>query len=257
LLERIVVSVVGGYRTNRGRSVFSAQIPSFTSVIGCETAERRSLRFGSNVAGVRANVYVDGFSLYYSSLKRTPYKWLDMRKLCRFMLPNDRIHRIRYFTANLVYQWWRDEPTAQRLQAYVRALETLPGLTVHYGSCRADNETLPIAGEDPGENELVIRRLEKGSDVRLASLLLMDGFRGDYEVAVVISTNSDLALPMKLVRTRLQLPVGLLKPGRQYANELIEAATFWKPIRDGVLAASQFPSQLTDEHGTITKPTTW
>jgi hypothetical protein len=56
---------------------------------------------------VKANVYVDGFSLYYAALKRTPYKWLDLRKLSPFMLPNDRIHRIRYFTANLVYEWWR------------------------------------------------------------------------------------------------------------------------------------------------------
>jgi hypothetical protein len=206
---------------------------------------------------VKANVYVDGFSLYYAALKRSPHKWLDLRKLSRFMLPSDRIHRVRYFTANLVYEWWRDAPTAQRLQAYIRALETLPGLTVHYGSCRADRESLPIAIRHPGEDETVIRRLEKGSNVQLASLLLMDGFRGDYEVAVVISTDSDLALPMKLVRTRLQLPVGLLKPGKEHANELVRAATFWKPIREGVLAASQLPLELTDAHGTITKPSAW
>jgi hypothetical protein len=93
--------------------------------------------------------------------------------------------------------------------------------------------------------------------VKLASLLLTDGFRGEYEVAVVISTDSDLALPMRLVRTRLQLPVGLLKPGKRHPYELVQAATFWKPIREGVLAASQLPPQLTDEHGTITKPNTW
>jgi hypothetical protein len=73
----------------------------------------------------------------------------------------------------------------------------------------------------------------------------------------VISNDSDLALPMRLVRTRLQLPVGLLKPGERHTNELVRAATFWKPIRQGVLAASQLPPQLTDEHGTITKPSTW
>ena len=37
---------------------------------------------------VKANVYVDGFSLYYSALKQTPYRWLDLRKLCRRLLPN-------------------------------------------------------------------------------------------------------------------------------------------------------------------------
>jgi uncharacterized LabA/DUF88 family protein len=206
---------------------------------------------------VKASVYVDGFSLYYSALKSTPYRWLDVRRLCRLLLPNDRIHRIRYFTAIPIYQWWRDEPKGQRLQAYVRALETLRGLTVHYGSCRVDTELLPVAGSRTGERERVIRRLEKGSDVNLASMLLMDGYTADYEVAVVISTDSDLALPMRLVRTRLRLPVGLLKPGAEHANELVRAATFWKPIREGVLAASQLPPELTDEHGTITKPTGW
>jgi NYN domain len=205
---------------------------------------------------VRANVYVHGFGLYYAALKRTPYKWLDLRKLSRFLLPNDRIHRIRYFTAIPVYLR-RDVPKGERLQAYVRALETLPRLTVHYGSCRADSKRLPVAGSRTGESAYVIRRAEKGSDVNLASMLLADGFRGDYEVAAVISTDSDLALPMRIVRTQLQLPVGLLKPGDQFANELVRAATFCKPIREGVLAASQFPPQLTDDHGTITKPSAW
>jgi hypothetical protein len=148
-------------------------------------------------------------------------------------------------------------PHGQRVQAYVRALETLPRLTVHYGSCRADSELLPVWSPDGYEYEHGLTRTEKGSDLNLACMLLMDGFRGDYEVAVVVSTDSDLALPMRLARTRLQLSVGLLKPGKRYANELVGAATFWKPIREGVLAASQLPPQLTDEHGTITKPSAW
>jgi hypothetical protein len=37
----------------------------------------------------------------------------------------------------------------------------------------------------------------------------------------------------------------------------MNAATFYKPIRKGVLASSQFPPQLTDAYGTITKPSKW
>lgn len=206
---------------------------------------------------MRANVYVDGFSLYHAALRYTPYKWLDIRKLARFLLPNDRINRVRYFTAIPAYRPW-DAGNGQRLQAYVRALETLPRLTVHYGSCRVGSESLPISRfSRAGERESVVVRGEKGSDVNLATRLLMDGFRRDYEVAVIITTDSDLALPMRLVRTQLQLPVGLLKPCTWHTNELVRAASFWKPIREGVLAASQLPPQLTDEHGTITKPPGW
>jgi hypothetical protein len=207
---------------------------------------------------VRANVYVDGFSLYYAALKGTTYKWLNLRRLSRFLLPQDRIHRVRYFaTLPSLFPW--DQSRGQPLLTYIRALKTLPGLTVHYGSFQVGSDSLPVSGRREAKREYVIVREEKGSDVNLASMLLVDGFRGDYEVAVVISTDSDLALPMSLVRTRLQLPVGLLKPGerRRFANELVRAATFYKPIREGVLAASQFPPHLTDAHGTITKPSAW
>ncbi len=207
---------------------------------------------------VRANVYADGFNLYYSALKGTPYKWLDLRKLCRFLLPHDRIHRIRYFTAG-IHAPSRLAFKAQHQQTYIRALKTLPRLTVHYGATRADREWLPDSIERPEEHATVIRMKAKGSDVNLASMLLADGFRGDYEVAVVISNDSDLVLPITIVRKQLQLPVGVLKPGKRrvYAVELMNAATFYKPIRKGVLAASQFPPQLTDANGTITKPSRW
>jgi hypothetical protein len=48
-----------------------------------------------------ANVYIDGFNLYYGCLKGTPYKWLDPAALTRRLLPADEIKRIRYFTARV------------------------------------------------------------------------------------------------------------------------------------------------------------
>ncbi len=47
------------------------------------------------------NVYVDGFNLYYGSLKDRPYRWLDLDALSRVLLPRDQINRIRYFTARV------------------------------------------------------------------------------------------------------------------------------------------------------------
>jgi hypothetical protein len=85
---------------------------------------------------LKTHVYVDGFNLYYGAVRRTPWRWLDIHKLCSLLLPRNRIERIRYFTA--LVQNSRSDPTkAQRQQALVRALETLPNLSVHYGrSCR-------------------------------------------------------------------------------------------------------------------------
>ncbi len=47
------------------------------------------------------NVYIDGFNLYYGALKRTPYKWLDLRKLAETMLPTDTVQEVHYFTARI------------------------------------------------------------------------------------------------------------------------------------------------------------
>ncbi len=74
------------------------------------------------------NVYVDAFNLYYGCLKGTPYRWLDLGTLCTRLLPKDPINRIRYFTATVSAR--PDNPDApQRQQVYLRALETVPGLS--------------------------------------------------------------------------------------------------------------------------------
>jgi hypothetical protein len=81
---------------------------------------------------MRANVYVDAFNLYYECLRGTPYRWLDLDAFCRKLLPHDRIHRIRYFTA-LVSERSGDPQQPQRQQTYLRALRTIPHLSIHLG----------------------------------------------------------------------------------------------------------------------------
>jgi len=199
-------------------------------------------------------VYVDAFNLYYGALRGTPHRWLNLRTLSELLLPRDEILRIRYFTA--LIQSRPDDPQApQRQQAYLRALDTVPGLSIHLGSFMAKTKTRPrVDGRGFVE---VHDTEEKGSDVNLAAYLLHDGHRGEYEQAVVISNDSDLRTPIEMVRNDLGRPVGLLNPYRRVAFGLAGVASFYKPIRSGVLAASQFPDELSDEQGVIRKPASW
>ncbi len=103
----------------------------------------------------------------------------------------------------------------------------------------------------------VLDTKEKGSDVSLATYLLVDGFKQDYQVAVVISDDSDLVEPIKLTINQLGLPVGVLHPYRMHSAELSQIAKFYRPIRQRVLKVSQFPTALVDAEGSITKPTSW
>ena len=76
------------------------------------------------------NVYIDGFNLYYGAMKGTSNKWLDLEALCHRLLPSDEIKRIRYFTAKVSARPG-DPQQPQRQQTYLRALESLPTVSVH------------------------------------------------------------------------------------------------------------------------------
>ncbi len=206
---------------------------------------------------MKTNVYVDGFNLYYGAVKGTSFKWLDLGKLCTFLLPGDKIGRIRYFTARIQP---RDDPQQpQRQLTYLRALETIPILSVHYGSFLTNAVRLPL-DPPPKQGPATVRVLkteEKGSDVNLATYLLADAFDHEFEMAVIVSNDSDLALPIDIVQKKFGLRVGVLCPHARMSWELGKVASFQRPIRKRALAACQFPAALTDQLGTITKPAAW
>lgn len=207
----------------------------------------------------RTNVYVDGFNLFYGALKGSPYKWLDLEALCHHLLPKDTIHRIRYFTAKVSARPG-DPQLPVRQETYLRALETLPTLSIHLGvfyvsTTRAYLANPPASGPKTAE---VIKTEEKGSDVALATYLMLDACRGDCETAVLITNDSDLREPLRLVRDELGLRTGVINPHEARRRSRALQATFFKQLRRGALAASQFPAELNDAAGRkITKPADW
>lgn len=213
---------------------------------------------------MRTNVYIDGFNLYYGCLKGTPHKWLDLAAFCQasFPLPRNQINRIRYFTAH-VNARPNDPQQPQRQQAFLRALRTIPHLSVHLGSYLEKPTRMPLhppPAVGPKTVE-VMKSEEKGSDVNIACYLLVDAFDGDYDAAVVISNDSDLAEPIRLVRQKFHKPVIVLHPcgqGRKPSFELRKVASKSVMVDASLLPACQFPTTLTDAAGrTIHKPASW
>ena len=206
------------------------------------------------------NLYIDGFNLYYRAVRGTPFKWLDLRKLAETLFPEDTIHEVCYFTALLDAR--PDDPSQPRRQlVYLRALATLPGFKAYYGAFRSGTKRRPLAEPAPGLPDYVLIRdsEEKGSDVNLATRLLVDGFNGEYEQAVVLSNDADFAGAMRYVRDDLGLRVTLVNPDRRNTSprDLADAATYVKRLWKGHLRRSQLPDTLTDEVGIITKPNAW
>ena len=78
-----------------------------------------------------------------------------------------------------------------------------------------------------------------------------------FDVAVVVSNDSDLLEPIRIVRATLGKKVGILNPHPNPSRALLPHIDFIKSIRKGVLQAAQFAPQLTDATGTFTKPAAW
>lgn len=212
---------------------------------------------------MRTNVYIDGFNLYYGCLKGTSHRWLDLDAFCRasFPPPRNQLNRIRYFTAHVAAR--PNNPLQpRRQQIYLRALRTIPHLTVHLGSYLAKPVRMPLHPPPPtGPRTVqVMKSEEKGSDVNIATYLLVDAFDDDYEAAVVVSNDSDLAEPIRMVRQKFRKKVLVLHPcgpGRSPSIELRRVASKSLIVDASLLPTCQFPATLTDAHGTIHKPARW
>lgn len=207
---------------------------------------------------MKAYVYVDGFNLYYRGLKNTEHKWLNIKILSQKLLdPGDHVTAIRYFTADVSPRSGdTDAPTRQ--QAYLRALRTLPELTIHKGRFLPKTKKRPLVS-DPSKFVEIHDTEEKGSDVNLASHLLNDAFNNRFDVALVISQDSDLCEPMRMVckEIRKVVIIGWLEPtspGKRYkaVSSAIRHAT------PAMLSRSQFPDPVIGRGGAhICKPTPW
>jgi hypothetical protein len=204
------------------------------------------------------NIYVDGFNLYYGALRNTSYRWLNPEALCQLLLPKNTIGRIKYFTA-LVSARTNDPDQPVRQQLFLRALGTIPRVSIHLGHSLTHEVMMPVVVPPglPQKYVRVIKTEEKGSDVNLATHLVHDAHMGRFDIAVVISNDSDLLEPIKIVRYELHKRVGILNPHPIPSRALLPHIDFIKQIRTGVLKASQFPATLTDAHGTFKKPATW
>jgi hypothetical protein len=207
---------------------------------------------------MRVCVYADSFNLYYRALKNTPHRWLNPLELARRLLdPADNVELVRFFTAR-VSSRAGDPEAPRRQEIYFKALRTIPEIRFHYGRFLPKAKMRPLVA-DPTHYVEIHDTEEKGSDVNLASYLLHDGWRDLYDAALVISQDSDLLEPLRLVKQDLKKPVGVVwldgqEPSRRFRN----AASFIRHATPARLAAAQFPNPLMGKDGhLIHKPDAW
>ena len=76
---------------------------------------------------------------------------------------------------------------------------------------------------------------KKRSDVNLACHLLLDAFHNNFDVAAVLSNDSELVEPIRIVTQVLGKPVGLLSPHADPAKEVCNRPQLWSGIGNGAI----------------------
>lgn len=243
---------------------------------------------------MRVGVYVDGFNLYYGGRgicgKSSPgWRWLDIRKLSEDLLlrhakwPDAKISRIVFCTARI--NGALNQSGQIRQDAYLRALKLANSVDeISLGNYVTRTSVAPMAVADSKGKPIIVkpnwpikvkdgsganqpdavfmtsvaRREEKGSDVNVASHLLIDILDLKIDAAIVISNDSDLAFPVQSMRFRV--PIGVVNPTfGQTAGKLKGrpadgvGAHWWSQLSANDFQVSQLPSIL----GKLTKPPGW
>ncbi|MFZ4896229.1 NYN domain-containing protein [Plantibacter sp. Mn2098] len=243
---------------------------------------------------MRVGVYIDGFNLYYGARgvcgrAVAGWRWLDLRQLALRLLEKQsgwgsvQTLRVVYCTARVSGS---PGTTGQQDQdTYIRALKASGAIDeLAMGQYVSRIATAPLAvpdrrgrpvlarpewpvmirdvdGEDQPEAVFMVsvaRREEKGSDVNVASHLMLDVLEKRIDAAIVISNDSDLAFPIDLARRRV--PVGTVNPTRGYIAGKLNGAPdqgvgrhWWYCLTAEDLVEAQLPARV----GRCSRPPGW
>lgn len=165
------------------------------------------------------------------------------------MKPDQTLAHTKYFTSRIA-----SPPQKVKRQAtYIDAVTTLPDTSVFFGKYQLNPVTCYRCGD--------VRNVpnEKMTDVNIAVELLQDAFLDAFDMAILVSADSDLIAPIEAVKKLFphKRVIVACPPGR-FSHHLCHAATAHFQIGRGTIAKSRFPDQVKTQSGFVLKrPATW
>ena len=205
----------------------------------------------------RTIVNIDGFNLYYGAVKGTPWKWLDLAKFFSLIRPADDIQCIRYFTAMV------NGPTKPDQEVYLKALATTPLVELVLGNFKKKRVECKLSACTYVGDRFFNTWEEKRTDVNVAVYMLDDAYQDRCDNFVLVSGDSDLVPPIRMIRhrfpnKRIYVYVPAQHPTRSHAVELRASAHINRNLPLNLLKPAQFPNPLPDgSGGLLNKPAAW
>ena len=157
-------------------------------------------------------VYVDGFNFYFG-LKKNPrwkkYYWLDMVKLFEsFLRPNQKLVAVKYFSARV-----SDIEKSRRQNAFFQANLENPKFSLILGKYLRKEITCFNCGN------VIHTYEEKETDVRIATQIVADAYKGNFDIAIVVSADSDM-IPALELAMEANKRIIVYFPPNQYSTNL-------------------------------------
>lgn len=195
--------------------------------------------------------YIDGYNLYFG-LRQQGWKrfyWLNLQQLSEQFLRTDQLLvETKYFTTIV------KRPADKRLrqQVFLEALQTLPNFSLYYGHFLSD--------------EIVCRRCgytytthhEKMTDVNISVELMRDAFQDRFDLAFLLSADSDLVSPIRTVQQLFPAKrvISIFPPGRS-SLALQRVARGVLRVGRAELLKSLFPDQVLKGSIILNRPSEW
>jgi uncharacterized LabA/DUF88 family protein len=153
---------------------------------------------------LRCSVYIDGFNLYFGlrEAKFQKYYWLDLGAFARSLCNTDQqVVSNKYFTSRISgaqpgdsrSQIAKRNGKRLRQKTYLNALQATGGVQIIEGKFYASAANCQFCKKGWTDYQ------EKMTDVNIATALLVDAYENKFDIAFVVSGDSDLSPPVEAV----------------------------------------------------------
>jgi uncharacterized LabA/DUF88 family protein len=199
----------------------------------------------------RVIVYVDGFNLYFGMREAgfDTCRWLNILSLAESLLqPSQTLEGIKYFTSRV-----SNNPDKQKRQStYIDALEST-SVKIIYGNYQDGKEECKRCGH------MWRTAKEKMTDVNIATHIMIDAFQDNYDVAMLISGDSDLVPPINAVHRHFKdKRVFIAFPPKRHNSSMALVSKGSFIIGRKKLADAQFDDEVISKTGyKLRKPIEW
>lgn len=198
----------------------------------------------------RVIVFIDGFNLYFGMTSTYPdIKWLNLELLAQNLLkPHQTLVGVKYFTSLVS----NDPNKEKRQRAYLSALK-MTNTTIIYGHYKSKPKSCFSCHHTWNDNE------EKMTDVNIAVHMLTDAMDDLYDTAMLISGDSDLVPPIKVIHSKFSPKrVMVAFPPNRHNVSVKNVSKGNLIIGRQKLKQSQFPNSIILQNGfELKKPKEW